>query len=395
MNITLIWHKNTYGIWDPICYPLGFMYVSAWLKQRGHTVKVLNFNLRDYDLSTELKGQDLALFSIAERERSSFLPRIIEQTKICRELGVGTILGGAWAMFHHQEMEKYFDQVFVGEIEGEMSIDEIPWPDYEGFGIDEYHRIHRIRYMGILTSRGCPGSCTFCSHTCPFRMRELSNVFDEIDFYQEKYAVDVICFNDNTLNIDKTRFMLICAGMLERGLAWGAAIRCDVFDEDMAKAAKGSDCLYLTAGVDSFKQDKLDRMKKQTKVEDNYRTLDLLNQHGIQYGANVLVGFKDETYHDILREISQIPPGSCVYPRLVETGPGTQHGSTRLLTDEEYAFLSALIKARRPATNPQMDAVMNYRRQNGKTVHTRPGSDFSRGETAEAFTLKDSYGNNS
>jgi radical SAM superfamily enzyme YgiQ (UPF0313 family) len=235
MKICLVCHKYAVPLDDPCCYPLGFMYVSAMLKNAGNKVKILNFNLWDYDLKEEIKGQDLVGFTGFEE----FLPYIKRDATICKELGIETIVGGALATFKPNLMKQYVDDVVEGEFELDPRIlHSWPLPDYEGFGINEYHKRHAQKYMGVLTSRGCPFYCTFCAQTCAFSRRIIKQVFNEIDKYVPKYKVETIIFNDNTFNLSKGRFMALCAGMKERKLRWGAAIRVEPWDEDMAKARK-------------------------------------------------------------------------------------------------------------------------------------------------------------
>uniref|UniRef100_A0A6M3INU1 Putative radical SAM superfamily protein n=1 Tax=viral metagenome TaxID=1070528 RepID=A0A6M3INU1_9ZZZZ len=331
------------------------MYLSSALKAKGHDVKVLNYNLWDYDLESELEKAEVAMFTGFEE----FLPYIKRDAAICKELGIKTILGGALATFKPQEMLNYVDTVVVGEAEEVIenaltslgivpghkpNLEVLPLPDYEGFGIDEYHIRHSRRYMGILTSRGCPYKCTFCAQTCKFKMRKLDSVFKEIDFYKDKYGIESICFNDNTLNLNKNRFLDICKGMYVSGISWGAAIRADHFDEQMAFYAKWSGCFYLVVGVESFKQDKLDRMNKRIKVDQIYKTLDLLHKFDIDYHGNVLVGFEDETEEDIQEELAGIPKHYKVFPVMVQPFIGTKDGRKRGIPEKIYSNLTSKFK---------------------------------------------------
>lgn len=332
MKTCLILHKYGVPLDDPCCYPLGFMYVAAAVKARGHDVKVLNYNLWDYDLEGELKGQDVAMFTGFEE----FKPLIMRDSEICAGLGIRAIVGGALATFGG--LPDFKGDVMPGEIEGSCDIDRISPPDYEAFGIREYHKRHDVKYMGVLTSRGCPWSCTFCAQTCAFRMRDLAGVFLELDTYRTQYGIEMVVFNDNTLNINKPRFMKICAGMKKRG-TWAAAIRCQPFDEDMARAARDSGCQYLVVGVESFDQAKLDRMNKKIKVRSIVRTLDLLHKYKIDYHGNLLFGFDGETAEDINRELQTTPDGYNLFPAMVQPFIGTRNGRIRSLPPDVYGRL--------------------------------------------------------
>lgn len=350
MRIIFIIHKYGVPLDDPCCYPLGAMYISAALKVAGHNVKVLNHNLHDYDLDAELGGAEVALFTGFE----DFKARIRMDAVKCKKRGIHTIVGGALATFSPDEMLEYVDTVVIGEGETAViaalmengkiygvpaDINTLPLPDYDGFGIDEYHARHGQRYMGVLTSRGCPFHCSFCSSVCRYRERDLRFVFEEIDLYIAKYGLQTVVFNDNTLNVKKNRFMSICEGMKERGLMWGAAIRCDVWDEEMARTAKQSGLIYCVVGVESFDQVKLDQMNKRITVDQIINCLDLLEKHDIDYHGNILVGFEGETYADIMAEFDRIPRCYKVFPAMVQPFVGTGDGKDRALTRHEYTML--------------------------------------------------------
>lgn len=332
MKAALVLPKYEIKITDPCCYPLGFMYVSAFLKRMGITVKVLNFNIADYDLREELKGQDIVHFTGA----NEFLPAIKEAAAVAKEHGAKTIIGGVMANFAPELVTAICDTIVTGEIEGTRPIDAIAWPDYEGFGIEEYHRRHDVRYMGILASRGCPFSCSFCAHVCKYRERRLDLVADEIDHYIRQYRIEYLVFNDNTLNVRKSRFLEVCDLMKPRKIAWSAAIRADKFDDEMAVRAKDSGCQYFVIGIESFRQDRLDRMNKRLKVEQLKRTLDALHRHNLNYHGNIILGLDNETVEDIAAEVSELPHGYNLYPVLMQPFCGVKATSKLTLPQREY-----------------------------------------------------------
>jgi radical SAM superfamily enzyme YgiQ (UPF0313 family) len=330
------------------------MSISAVLKQAGHKVKVLNFNIREYELEDELAEAEAVLFTGFEEFREFNI--IVAEW--CKSQGIHTVLGGALATFAAEEMSKHFDVVVVGEgeevilqalhsfgiIQGiKPNIEALPLPDYAGFGIDEYHKLHAQRYMGVLTSRGCPYSCKFCAQTCAFQFRDLGAVFAEIDSYKEAYNVTHIVFNDNTLNLRKDRFLEICDGMKQRGLTWSAAIRVDIFDEEMAQAAKDGGCIYFVVGVESFDDNKLSAMDKRITSAQIVQALTLLNEYQIGYHGNVLVGIDGETYPDIVAELEAIPQSFNVFPMLVQPFIGTSYRN-RSISPEESAHLAKVFR---------------------------------------------------
>lgn len=353
MKLALVLFKYGVRLDDPCCFPLGFMYISAVLKRAGHDVAVFNENLYPFELS-DLFGHDAVLMTGFEE----FGPQIIETAAWCRENGLKTIFGGALATFKPQEMLQHVDTVIVGEgeevihtalhscgiVQGtKPNLNNLPLPDYEGFGVSEYHRRNGIKHMGVLTSRGCPWSCRFCAHTCQFQYRDLAHVFYEIDRYRALYNPDLLVFNDNTLNISKRRFLGICQEMESRRLPWSAAIRLDNLDEETTAAAKRGGARYFVVGIESFDQRKLDGMNKQMNAAHIYRGLDLLHKHGIAYHGNILLGFPGETVESIEKEVAAIPQGYNIFPMMVQPFVGTAY-QQRSISRAEYRTLQDRFK---------------------------------------------------
>jgi len=354
MKIAIVCFKYGVDISDPCCFPLGFMMISAVLKQKGYNVTVFNENLHSFSLNDLLKFDIVCMTGFEE-----FKSRIIETAAFCKEHGIKTVLGGALASFCPDEMLQHVDTVVIGEGEevveqalfttGKIQgippdLDRMPRPDYEGFGIREYNSRHSVPYVGVLTSRGCPFSCKFCAQTCEFRVRRLADVFAEVDHYRAAYGAEMIVFNDNTLNTTKRRFLDVCAGMKQRGLAWSAAIRCDNFDEETAKAAKDSGAKYFVVGVESFRQSKLDQMNKCIRTGQIVSTLDLLHKYDLDYHGNILFGLPGETALDVVDELTAMPKGYKVFPVFVQGFVGTSLAGQDRITGAERQRLSGYFR---------------------------------------------------
>ena len=88
----------------------------------------------------------------------------------------------------------------------------------------------------------------------------------------------------------------------------------------------------------------IDFMNKKVRTEQIINTLELLHKYNIKYHANILLGFENETYNDIQREVSLIPPKYNLIPAIVQPYIGTKNGRTRLISKHEEAYLSHLFK---------------------------------------------------
>lgn len=360
MKILMVLHKYGIPLSDPCCFPLGYMTISSVLKQSEHDVTINNQNIHE---PVPMDGYDAVLFTGFE----DFLPLIKRDAAICKENGIKTIMGGALATFKPEEMLEHVDTVVVGE--GELVIEQalhttgiiqgispdlatVPRPDYEGFGAAEYHRRNGMKHVGVLTSRGCPFSCNFCAHTCKFQVRDIDAVMAEVESHGD---VDMIVFNDNTFNFNKQRFMDIAGRMTK---PWSAAIRVDVFDEEMAIAAKDGGCAYFVVGVESFKQKKLDQMNKKITAKQIYSCLDLLHKYDIKYHGNILTGLPGESTEDIFDEVLSIPAKYNVFPVLVQPFVGTKYQTRDISKDDAHNFsemYAGIIKSRNMHMYPTND----------------------------------------
>jgi radical SAM superfamily enzyme YgiQ (UPF0313 family) len=350
LKICFVIYRYLFASGETSRYPLGPMYISAVLKRKGHDVKALNYNVQpNYDFEREICDQDAVLFT-GYRE---FLPYIKRDAAIARKMGKKTIVGGGLATFEPDEMLKHVDTVVIGE--GELVIEEalhstgkilglapdldrLPYPDWKTFGVERHMK--ERPYLSVLTSRGCPFRCSYCNQTCAFKERSMKAVFKELDVLYKKYKPGLISFADNTLNLTKERFMALCEGMAARGPVWTGAIRAIPFDAEMAQAARESKCLHLCVGVESLRQDKLDRMKKRIKADDFLRIFALLEEYRVPFGGNILVGFEGETLEDIASELAELPQRYWLHPRIVEPYPGTTDGAKRGISEETARALA-------------------------------------------------------
>lgn len=198
----------------------------------------------------------------------------------------------------------------------------IPFPLWDAFNMDYYFthgffgsRAHRC--VNILTSRGCPYSCTFCSLSFPnVTYRSVDNVIDEIRHLKENYGVDGIEFCDELFVISKKRVYEFCEKLKPLKIAWGGQGRANIVndDEKLLKAMKDAGAAYIGFGLESATSDMLSRMQKKTTVEQNINCVRTAQKVGLVVVAQYMFGFPGETLEsikagiDYFKEIHYIPP---------------------------------------------------------------------------------------
>jgi anaerobic magnesium-protoporphyrin IX monomethyl ester cyclase len=187
---------------------------------------------------------------------------------------------------HLLPMETYFEAVKEIPLRGEMRK---PWAN-------------------IITSRGCPHHCVFCSiHVVmgrKWRFRSPENVVDEIEQMVRTYHIKQLDFNDDNMTFNKERMRTICDLMVKRGfgLEWYTpnGVRADGLDEDLLRKMKASGCKKLRIAPESGVQQVLDNViKKNLKLEDVEKAIILCKKVGIKVGCFFVIGLIGETKDDI------------------------------------------------------------------------------------------------
>lgn len=154
-------------------------------------------------------------------------------------------------------------------------------------------------FFTVLTSRGCPNRCTFCSSKIMFgtmtRFRSPENVIDEIRQTLKFFNTKQIVFMDDTFTLVKDRVLKICELLKEFDLEWGCLARVNTVDEEMLKKMKESGCNWIGYGVESGSADILIKIKKGITIEQVKKAVSITKKVGIPCTAFFILGHLDET----------------------------------------------------------------------------------------------------
>lgn len=201
-------------------------------------------------------------------------------------------------------------------------LDAIPFPAYDVINVENYlnawYNYNGYTSMHLLTSRGCPFGCEWCSHAVfgrTFRQRSVENVIAEIRFLRDSYNPDHVTIGDDTFGLNREWLSRWCAAVEDSrfNLNFRCFSRPDVVTEEMLRQMKAIGCSHIHLGVESGSQRMLDNMNKGTKVEDIYRASNLIKDMGIGLGYFIMFAYPGETYEDIHkteRLIFEIKPDS-------------------------------------------------------------------------------------
>lgn len=189
------------------------------------------------------------------------------------------------------------------------NLDIIPFPDYEGFGYNEYSKLFypsedhsfsvldEVRFGYIMASRSCPFACTFCyhHHLSKFRKRSLDNVFQEIDYLVKMYNINFLTVADELFSFDKKRMYEFASRIKPYDLKWFAQFRVSDVDKEILETLKDSGLFKICYGIESVSNKILKSMKKHTTKEQIDNALRLTYEAKISIRGNIILGDPEET----------------------------------------------------------------------------------------------------
>ncbi len=339
--------KSVVGVSSP---PLGLAYLASVLR-KDHEVRIIDSNILEYsmeDLRRKLKSFNPDIVGITSVTPS--IPQAYDVAKIAKEVREDSVVvvGGPHVTFLPEQTLrecKDVDVIVKGEgekIAGELvtaiengeplenvrgiafrkedkvvnnkpmpfikNIDKIPFPSRDLLPVEKY-QVNGTRYTAMITSRGCPFRCSFCSSSRLFggcwRGRSPENVLDEMRVIYEDYDTKNIEFVDDTFTLNQKRAEQICDGIIKEGwdVSWGASSRVDTITRKLAEKMKKAGCWILFLGIESGCQRILDNIGKGITVEQIKRAVKVIKNAGIQVLGSFIIGFPEDTMESIKQTI--------------------------------------------------------------------------------------------
>jgi len=242
---------------------------------------------------------------------------------------------------------------FTGKPPPVTDVDGIPFPSRHLLPMNKYFigtMKGRKNFSPIMTIRGCPFKCIFCSTQVfgkSLRKRSPQKVVEEIKSVIDTYGITHFIFLDDTLTLDRKHFNEICDLILENKLniTFEGSTRANLVDESLvAKMAKAG-MIRISFGLESVNEGIRKIMRKEVPLESYSEANRLTNKYGIETLNSCMIGLPGETRETIKetlkylrksREIKQANISIAVpYPgtELYEMAIGGQHG-LKLLDDD-------------------------------------------------------------
>jgi anaerobic magnesium-protoporphyrin IX monomethyl ester cyclase len=193
-------------------------------------------------------------------------------------------------------------------------LDRLPPPARELFDVDKYNLYlpiyDRPKAMHLLTSRGCPFSCGFCSAKemsgRKVRYSSPEKVITEMESIKSSYPqYKWLFFYDDHLTLKKSRVIKLCEGIIKSKLnfKWGCYGRVDSIDEEMVDAMKEAGCKMISFGVESGSDMVLNLMQKKINAKMIEMAVNLVKKKGLIARSSFIIGYPGERFKDFLSTI--------------------------------------------------------------------------------------------
>jgi radical SAM superfamily enzyme YgiQ (UPF0313 family) len=194
-------------------------------------------------------------------------------------------------------------------------LDSLPWPARDLIDFSPYLSAWRARHgyssVHLLTSRGCPFRCNWCSkgvYGKTFRARDPNDVAREMRWLIDTYQPERLWIADDLLGVQKRWVHAWHDAVLEADatIPFECLSRADLLTPEMLKDLKEIGCFRIYFGAESGSQRILDAMQKDTKVEDIYQAAAMLKDAGIERGFFMMLGYPPEDMSDIKQTMAML-----------------------------------------------------------------------------------------
>ncbi|MDD5431440.1 MAG: radical SAM protein [Candidatus Omnitrophica bacterium] len=362
--------------------PLGIASISAYLKKYGYDIRAKD--MFDWDwpkIENFIELDDSDIVGITCVTNQHFNSRLLAGLFKKKKKKPIIVFGGPHATCLHEQIISHFPVDFVVRGEGENTflelvkaietkkvpytvkgltfksdgkiiktadrelipdLDSLPFPTYADYDLEAY--IPYLDYepflgkdnrkkitLPILTARGCPNKCNFCS--CPVlwnnkvRLRSPGNVLNEIKRLKE-LGVKHFMFSDDTFLLNFDRVKKFCNLIIDNGIniTWSSAGRVEPVSCEVLELMKKAGCFRIFFGVESGSPRILKNINKNITQDQICNAFNLSRKAKMDAYAFIMVGNPGEDNSTIAETISILrkskPDG--IVAGITQVFPGTE-----------------------------------------------------------------------
>ena len=208
--------------------------------------------------------------------------------------------------------------------------------DLDGIAFPAFKKVDLDRYAGygMMTSRGCPYLCTFCSVAPVWNLESYSrspgNIVEEMKLLNDAAGIDLFLFQDEFFVSGKDHVMEFCRQLRKSKLdvEWKAFGRVNLVDDEMMQAMADCGCLELRFGIESGSEKILKEIKKGFEAAAVLELIPKAIEIFPRVDAFYVWGFPFETMHDFNQTLFQMVSfrmmGARILPSLLSMLPQTE-----------------------------------------------------------------------
>ena len=357
-------------------FPLmGTLYLGTILHNAGHNVRIYNENILPKKIDPfDIKADIYCISALTvSANRGLLLAREIRRVHPKAKV----IFGGIHASLCPETFERVADHIVYGEaepviidlVEGRITekivkgsavkaLDELPLVNYpllEG--------LETVTTIPIMTSRGCPFNCNFCTVTKifgkQFRMQSPQRIMEEMRHAMKFFRTRSFFFYDDNFTANHKRVRELCTLIIDSGLdiTWTTQARSDVAnDPELLHLMQSAGCRYFFIGFESISNDTLNAMHKSQTRNDIENAIAAIRRQGISIHGMFIFG--DD--HDSPESIQATVDFAIRYHidtvqfMILTPFPGTQYYDTitaqNRLIHKRWDYYSAMFAVFRPSS---------------------------------------------
>jgi len=188
------------------------------------------------------------------------------------------------------------------------NLDDLPYPAYDLLPMEKYV-VEGIRFAAIMTSRGCPYNCVFCSSSLQFgkkwRAHSVKRVIDELKLLVEKFKVREIEFLDDTFTLNMKRAIEIAKNIVKEKLdiSWSASSRVNTFNREVGEAIHRAGAHTVYFGIESGSERTLKFIGKGISKRQAIDAVKAAKDSKLNALGSFVIGFPYETEEEIRETI--------------------------------------------------------------------------------------------
>lgn len=351
-DVLLTYPAENLRIFEPMI-PLGIASLAAVLEEHNFFVKIVDFNRYKGDYRRDLKRWNPKIIGIGgttPTRKGSFLTAELSK-KVLPDVPV--VYGGVHATFTAKDTLDNVPQIdFIVKGEGEYTflalckkfirnndvdlfeldglcfrhrgeiiensqarihnLDYIPMPSRHLFDYDYNMTLdcNNLKADFIMTSRGCPASCSFCSASRMFpggvRFRSMPEIQKEIEFILWRQDIKALKIFDSTFTADREHVVNFCNMIRQYDLLWECEIRADTVDKGLLQQMKEAGCCSINVGMETTHERLLKQIGKNIRVQQVESVLAWCRDLDINTKVFFTFGHLDETYSECVQDIDYI-----------------------------------------------------------------------------------------